>query len=276
MKKRHSKGGLAVHLFLSLLALGTLFPFVYIVLIAFGKNIVGTDALIPKEFTLANFRKLFTETHFLDWIGNSILVSLVTMALAVVLVGISVYVFSRLRFRGREGLFRFVLLIQVFPLMLSMVSIFRIFVALGILNDLKGLMIVYAAIASAGLVLLAKGFFDTIPYELDEAAMMDGATRFQTLRLVILPLARPMLAVVAVQSFVIAYNEYGIASTVMTSGIDSMPLAVGLQSMIINQYGTNWSLYCAAAVLGSVPMLILYYAMQKNFLGGLSEGAVKM
>lgn len=276
MKKRHCKGGFAVHLFLSLLALGTLFPFVYIVLIAFGKNIVGTDALIPKEFTLANFQKLFAETHFLDWIGNSILVSLVTMALSVVLVGISVYVFSRLRFRGREGLFRFVLLIQVFPLMLSMVSIFRIFVALGILNDLKGLMIVYSAIASAGLVLLAKGFFDTIPYELDEAAMMDGATRFQTLRLVILPLARPMLAVVAVQSFVIAYNEYGIASTVMTSGIDSMPLAVGLQSMIINQYGTNWSLYCAAAVLGSIPMLILYYAMQKNFLGGLSEGAVKM
>lgn len=276
MKNKHRRGGLAVHAFLLILAAGTVFPFVYIVLIAFGKNIVGTAALIPAEFTLDNFRNLFANTHFLDWMGNSILVSLVTMVLSVALVAVSVYVFSRLRFRGREGLFRFVLLIQVFPLMLSMVSIFRIFVALGLLNDLKGLMVIYSAVASAGLVLLAKGFFDTIPYELDEAAMMDGASRFQTLRLVILPLARPMLAVVAVQSFVIAYNEYAIASTVMTSGLDSMPLAVGLQSMIVNQYGTNWSLYCAAAVLGSVPMLILYYAMQKNFLGGLSEGAVKM
>jgi arabinogalactan oligomer/maltooligosaccharide transport system permease protein len=265
-----------VYVFLTFLALVTIFPFVYILLIAFGKNIVGTQALFPKEFTLEHFRRLFTETHFWDWIGNSLMVSSVTMLATVVLVSVSVYVFSRLRFRGKEKLFRFVLLIQVFPLMLSMVSIFRLFVALGLLNDLKGLILVYSAISSAGLVLMAKGFFDTIPFELDEAAMVDGASRFQILRYVILPLARPMLAVVAVQSFLIAYNEYGIASTVMTSGIDTMPLAVGLQSMTVNQYGTNWSLYCAAAVLGAVPMLILYYAMQRHFLGGLSEGAVKM
>jgi ABC-type maltose transport system permease subunit len=130
-------------------------------------------------------------------------------------------------------------------------------------------------VASAGLVLLAKGYFDTIPYELDEAAMVDGANKIQTLVHVILPLAKPMLAVVAVQSFIIAYNEYAIASTIMTSGLDAMPLSVGLQSMIINQYGTNWSLYCAAALLGSVPMLVLFYAMQRQFIGGLSEGAVK-
>ncbi len=277
MKKRYRNlKQLLAQTFLFVLAAITLTPFFYIVLIAFGKNIVGTSATIPRELTIANFERLFRETRFLDWVKNSLLVALVTMVVATVFVAVTVYVFSRLRFRGRQGLFKFILLIQIFPLMLSMVSIFRIFVSLGLLNDLKGLIIVNSTLASAGLVLLAKGYFDTIPYELDEAAMMDGATKLQTLVLVIMPLAKPMLAVVMIQSFVIAYNEYVIASTVMTQGLDTMPLAVGLQSMIAGQYGTNWSLYCAAALLGSIPMLLLFYSLQKYFIGGLTEGSVKM
>lgn len=277
MKKRYRNlKQLLTQTFLFVLAAITLTPFFYIVLIAFGKNIVGTSATIPRELTIANFERLFRETRFLDWVKNSLLVALVTMVVATVFVAVTVYVFSRLRFRGRQGLFKFILLIQIFPLMLSMVSIFRIFVSLGLLNDLKGLIIVNSTLASAGLVLLAKGYFDTIPYELDEAAMMDGATKLQTLVLVIMPLAKPMLAVVMIQSFVIAYNEYVIASTVMTQGLDTMPLAVGLQSMIAGQYGTNWSLYCAAALLGSIPMLLLFYSLQKYFIGGLTEGSVKM
>ena len=258
------------------MALVTILPFAYIIMIAFGKNIVGTSATIPTEFTFDNFNRLFAETEFLSWAMNSLVISLVTMVVATIFVSISVYVFSRLQFRGRRGLFQFILLIQIFPLTLSMVSIFRIFVALGLLNDLKGLIIVDSTISSAGLVLLAKGYFDTISYELDEAAMVDGANRFQILTKIIMPLAKPMLAVVAIQSFVIAYNEYVIASTVMTQGLDTMPLAVGLQSMITGQYGTNWSLYCAAAILGSVPMILLFYCLQKYFIGGLTEGSVKM
>lgn len=267
---------IVMHLFLVCLLIVTITPFAYIILIAFGKNIVGTSATIPKEFTLQNFQRLFTETKFINWIGNSLIISLMTMVIATLFVSITVYVFSRLRFRGQQKLFQFILLIQIFPLTLSMVSIFRIFVTLGILNDLKGLIIVNSTISAAGLVLLAKGYFDTIPYEIDEAAMMDGATKFQTLVKVILPLAKPMLAVVAIQSFVIAYNEYAIASTVMTQGLDTMPLAVGLQSMITGQYGTNWSMYCAAALLGSIPMILLFYSLQKYFIGGLTEGSVKI
>jgi arabinogalactan oligomer/maltooligosaccharide transport system permease protein len=274
-KVRQNRITPVIHALLLGLCAVTLLPFVYILLIAFGKNVVGTGTAIPTEFTFDNFRRLFIDTAFLDWIKNSIFVSLATMASAVILVSVTVYVFSRLRFRGRRQLFNFILLIQVFPLMLSMVSIFRIFVAFGLLNDLNGLIIVNATVSSAGLVLLAKGYFDTIPYELDEAAMMDGATKFQILKHIILPLAKPMLAVVAIQSFVIAYNEYAIASTIMTQGLDTMPLSVGLQSMIVGQYGTNWSLYCAASVLGSIPMILLFYSMQKYFIGGLTEGGVK-
>jgi ABC-type maltose transport system permease subunit len=93
--------------------------------------------------------------------------------------------------------------------------------------------------------------------------------------LLLIPLAKPMLAIVAIQSFVIAYNEYAIASTIMTQGLDTLPLAVGLQSMIFGQYSTNWSLYSAGAVLGSLPMIIIFYSLQKYFIGGLTDGGVK-
>ena len=197
------------------------------------------------------------------------------MVITVILVSVTVYVFSRLRFLGKEKMFNFLLLIQIFPLTLSMVSIFRIFVAIGLLNKMPGLIIIDSTLASAGLVMIAKGYFDTIPYDLDEAAVMDGATKLQILWKITLPLAKPMLAIVAIQSFVIAYNEYVIASAVMTTNILSMPLSVGLQSMIVGQFGINWSIYCAGAILGSIPMIILFYSLQKYFIGGLTEGGVK-
>ncbi|MDD4479217.1 MAG: ABC transporter permease subunit, partial [Mesotoga sp.] len=227
------------------------------------------------ELTLDNYTRLFSETRFMSWILNSLLLAAVTMVVAVLVVSICVYAFSRLRFYGRVGLFNFILLVQVFPLTLSMVSIFKIFVALGLLNKLEGLILADSAFASAGLVILAKGYFDTIPYSLDEAAMIDGAGKFKILTRITLPLAKPMIAIVAIQSFVIAYNEYVIASTVMTQKLEAMPLAVGLQSMIVGQFGINWSVYCAGAVLGSIPMLVLFYSLQKYFIGGLTEGSVK-
>ncbi len=272
-KRRFNK--VAVHLFLIVLAIVTITPFFYVVMISFGKNVIDTSTFVIDEFTFDNYLRLFSETRFFSWIRNSLILAFVTMLLAVVIVSVSVYVFSRLRFRGKTGLFNFILLVQIFPLTLSMVSIFKIFVTLGLLNRLQGLILADSAFASAGLILLAKGYFDTIPYSLDEAAMIDGANRFKILTRITLPLAKPMIAIIAIQSFVIAYNEYAIASTVMTQRLDSMPLAVGLQSMIVGQFGINWSLYCAGAVLGSIPIVVLFYSLQKYFIGGLTEGSVK-
>jgi ABC-type maltose transport system permease subunit len=184
-------------------------------------------------------------------------------------------VISRLKFYGRDRLFNSLLLIQIFPLTLSMVSIFSIFANFGLLNKPLGLILIDSTMASISLVMVAKGYFDTIPYEIDEAAKMDGANLRQILLKINLPLAKPMLAIVAIQSFVLSYNEYTIASTVMTDNIENMPLAVGLQSMIVGQYGINWGIYCAGAILGSIPMIILFYALQKYFIGGLTEGGVK-
>lgn len=273
MKKQRRHMG--THVFLAILAVSVLVPFLYIVLMAFGKNVSGVSALFPEEYTLDNFRKLLREHQFVRWLTNSLLLSGFTMCLSVILTSVTVYIMSRLKFAGKTYFFNGILLIQIFPLSLSMVSINKIFAEMGMLNKLWGLVLVDSVIASIGLVLLAKGFFDSIPYELDEAAMMDGANLRQVLWHVILPLVKPMLAIVAVQSFVLSYNEYVIASVVMTNGFESMPLAVGLQSLIAGQYGTNWGIYCATAVIGSLPMVILFYSLQKYFIAGLTEGGVK-
>lgn len=270
-RKRH----ICTYLLLTLLAISVLIPFVYIVLMAFGKNITGVTASLPSEFTLDNFSRLMSEHEFLRWLGNSLLVAGCTMVLSVILTSVTVYIMSRLKFAGKTRFFNGILLVQIFPLSLSMVSINRIFASFGMLNKLWGLVLIDSAMASMGLVLLARGFFDSIPYELDEAAMIDGANLWQVLLYVICPLVKPMLAIVAIQSFVLSYNEYVIANVVMTNGFSSMPLAVGLQSLIAGQYGTNWGVYCAAALLGSLPMVILFYSMQKYFIDGLTEGGVK-
>ncbi len=275
MKRKSQKDNVIIQILLFLLAIITLFPFAYILMIALGKNVISVNTLIPREFTLANFNKLLTNTAFSNWMTNSFIIAFSTMVISVILVSITIYVFSRLRFYWKDKLFNIILLIQIFPLTLSMVSIFKIFVELGLLNKIPGLIIINSTLASSGLIMLAKGYFDRIPYELDEAAMIDGASRIQILLKITLPLAKPMLAIVAIQSFIIAYNEYTIASAVMTTNVESLPLAVGLQSIITGQYGINWSLYCAGAVMGSIPMIILFYSLQKYFIGGLTEGGVK-
>ncbi|NLB85251.1 MAG: ABC transporter permease subunit [Acholeplasmataceae bacterium] len=282
VKKHYKKNNLktvsskiGVQIFLFVLAIITLIPFLYIILMSIGKDVISVNSKLPTEFTLNNFQNLFKATKFLNWMKVSFLVSGTTLVISVVLVSICVYVISRLKFYGRDRLFNSLLLIQIFPLTLSMVSIFSIFANFGLLNKPLGLILIDSTMASISLVMVAKGYFDTIPYEIDEAAKMDGANLRQILLKINLPLAKPMLAIVAIQSFVLSYNEYTIASTVMTDNIENMPLAVGLQSMIVGQYGINWGIYCAGAILGSIPMIILFYALQKYFIGGLTEGGVK-
>lgn len=264
------------HVFLVLLAVLVLIPFVYIVLISFGRDFLNVSGYGDLGFSLQYYVELFTETKYLFWLGNSILVAIATMAITVVVVGAASYVFSRLKFAGKEALFQIILLIQIFPLTLMLVSLFKIFAMFELINKLIGLVIIDSVIASAGLVLVARGYFDTIPYEIDEAAMIDGANRFQILVRITFPLVKPILCIVAIQSFVLTYNEYAIASMLITSGAEHMTVAVGLQSLINGQLQQNWGMYCAGAVLASLPILILFYALQKYFIGGLTDGGVKL
>ena len=265
-----------LHIFLIFIAVTIILPFLAIIAVSFSKDVlVATSNFFANEFTLDNYKAVFAEYRFVNWIWNSIYLALGTMIISLFVTSISVFALSRLRFKGSKRLFSTILLVQVFPLTLSMVSIYKIFSTFDLLDKIEGLMLSNSVMAAAGMVLLAKGYYDSIPMDLDEAAKIDGVGVFSLFFKIILPLVKPILAIVAIQSFVLAYNEYVIASVVMTGGFKSMPLAVGLQSMIEGQYGINWSRYCAAATMGSIPMIVLFYSLQKYFIGGLAEGGVK-
>jgi len=265
-----------VNLFLLVFALTVIVPILYMIVISFGENIMSLDTgVLPQKFTLNNYYALFIKHQFVDWIRNSLIISLGTMVLTTIFTSLGAYTFSRLDFYGKKIAFNAILLIQIFPLALSMVAIHQILSALGLLNKIISLVFVNTVMALPGSILLAKGYFDTIPKELEESAFVDGANKGIVLIMIIIPLVKPILAVIAVQSFVLAYNEYVIANVVMTGGFKSMPLAVGLRSMFEGQYGINWPRYCAAALIGSLPMVVLFFTSQRYFISGLTEGSVK-
>lgn len=217
---------------------------------------------------------------FLLWLLNSIIVSGSAAVITVFLSALMAYPFSRLRFPGRKYGLISILLIQMFPTMMSMVALYLLLNYIGQflpflgLNSLGGLTFLYIGGGIAFNSWLIKGFFDTIPTELEEAAMVDGATRFQTFWRIVLPLSAPVLAVTVILSFIGNYGDYILASIIM-SGIDHYTFAVGLQSFSTSQYSTNWGLMTTAALIGMIPILILFLSLQRFIVGGLTQGSVK-
>ncbi|MGE5599186.1 MAG: sugar ABC transporter permease [Bacteroidota bacterium] len=245
-------------------------------------NTVAGQRLIPKNASLINFTRLFDRTQqpFTSWYYNTFKVALVTAALVVVLTALAGYAFSRLRFKGRRsGLFA-LLLIQMFPQMLALVAIYLIIFWIGQylpafgLDTHGGLILVYLGGAMGMNVWLVKGYFDTIPRSLEESAMIDGASPLQILTRIIAPLARPILAVTFFLQFMGTYSEFVMARVLLSSS-DKLTMAVGLQTFIADQYAKRWGVFAAAAVLGAIPVLILFWILQKQLVSGLTRGAVR-
>ncbi|BBJ29020.1 sugar ABC transporter permease [Athalassotoga saccharophila] len=214
------------------------------------------------------------------WLLNSIIVSGSAAVITVFLSALMAYPFSRLRFRGRKYGLIGILLIQMFPTMMAMVALYlllnfigKFFPFLG-LNTLGGLTFLYIGGGIAFNSWLIKGFFDTIPMELEEAAMVDGATRYQTFWRIILPLSAPVLAVTMILGFIGNYGDYILASIVMT-GLNNYTFAVGLQTFSTGAYSTNWGLMTTAALIGMIPILVLFLSLQRFIVGGLTQGSVK-
>ena len=284
MYRRHSFfRGLWRHAVLLIFVLFALFPILWVVSASFNPaNTLVGQSLIPKNASLANYREIFTSEQYpiALWIKNSIVIGLITSALVVVMTSLAAYAFSRFRFKGRrEGLFAS-LLVQVFPQMLAAVSIYllvlsigKIFPALGI-NTHAGLIMVYLGGAMGVNAWLMKGYFDTIPTSLEESAMIDGASPFQAYYMIILPLARPILAVIFLLQFIGTYSEFILASILISSS-EKYTLAVGLQLFIQDQYASRWGVFSAASVLGALPIVILFMFLQKYLVSGLTSGAVK-
>lgn len=258
-------------------------PVLWVVSAAFTTNpTISSGNLLPREPTTENFTTLFDnpDQPYLRWYVNTMLLATVVAFFTVLIAAGAAYAFSRFRFRGRKVGMIFLLLVQMFPQFLAIVAIYLImaqvsdvFSAFG-LDTLTGLGLVYLGGAMGVNAWLIKGFFDTIPFEIDESAKVDGATHGQVFWGIILPLAAPVLAVVGLLSFIFTINEFIIASSLLQSP-QNKTLAVGLQGFISQQYSENWGPFAAGALLAAIPVVILFIFLQKFIVGGLTQGSVK-
>lgn len=260
-----------------------LLPVLYVVSAALNplNSLVG-QGLFPSRITLANFERLFTNPliPFPRWILNSVIVSGISSVAIVALTALAAYSFSRFRYRGRRGGLIALVVVQLFPNMLAFVALFLLMQSIGTvvpmlgLNTLGGLILVYVGGALGFNTWLMKAYFDTVPYDLDESALVDGASHFQAFRHVVLPLVRPILAVIAILSFIGTYSDFILARVLLT-GTENYTLAVGLTLFIQGRYATEWGAFAAAALVGALPIMVTFLLLQRQLIGGLALGGVK-
>jgi ABC-type maltose transport system permease subunit len=285
-----------------------LFPVVIIISAAFDpSNSVSSQTLFSRV-TLDNFDKIFNDPTrpFVRWMFNSVYISLVSTILTLIICAFGAYALSRFRYAGRRVTMLTVLIVQVFPNLLAMVALYLFIKMLGEifpLNDIGnsllknsdifsqifgrlalmfypgldshfGLILIYVGGAAGFNTWLVKGYFDTVPRDLDESALVDGATQFQTFWMIILPLVRPILAVTAVLSFIGTFSDFLLAA-ILIKDQQQYTFAVGLSFIINGQYGKEWGVFAAGSLIGAIPIVILYLLVQRQIAGGLTAGAVK-
>ncbi|MGE0395618.1 MAG: sugar ABC transporter permease [Kofleriaceae bacterium] len=244
-----------------------------------GRQFSLSISPIPSEVTGDHFSELFTkrgangELLFLRHALNSIITAVATTVVGVVLSCTAAYALSRFRFPGRKMGLSMFLVVQMFPATLLLLPLYVILDKLGLLNSILGLVLVYSTTAIPFCVWTLKGYFDSLPRELEEAARIDGASPWMIFRRIILPLSRPAIAVTALFSFMTAWNEFIMASTFMTDE-RKYTLPVLIQQSV-TEFSADWGLFAAGAVITSVPVMIAFYVLQKYLVGGLTAGAVK-
>ena len=273
---RHAVGVVAVAF--------ALFPLVWMISASFDTlGSLSAQKLIPDNIGLDNFRTLFgnPDQPYLKWLRNSIVISASNAVLQMFIGATAAYALSRFRFKGRKLTLMTILVVQMFPQLLAATAIFLMladlvksipFLALG---QTSALIIVFAGGALGINAWMLKGFYDTIPSEIDESAKVDGASHAQIYFRIILPLARPVLAVITLLSFIGTMNEFLITSVILGGNQNAITLAVGMQQYIDGQYNAHWGPFAAGALIASVPVMILFLYLQKHVVSGLTAGANK-
>ena len=280
-----------VYIILTVMVLIWIFPIVYLVMQSFrGEPGISTSYLIPKQWTFDNYIRLFVETDpktgavlpmdemrfpYLRWILNTLLVAVLSCVISTLIILMVSYALSRLRFKSRKMLLNMGLILGMFPGFMSMAAVYAIMEIFGLKQQLIALVIVYSAGAGLGYQ-FAKGFFDTIPRSLDEAAKIDGATRNQIFWVIILPLSKPIIVYTALTTFIGPWTDYIFVSYFMKDNKDNWTVALGLWNMLGNQTMADWfTVFCAGAVLIAIPITILFVIMQRFYVAGVTGGAVK-
>ncbi|MDX8361522.1 sugar ABC transporter permease [Cytobacillus sp. IB215316] len=240
-----------------------------------GMSLSGSS-IIPENATLDHYRYLFNpaQSDYLKWYWNSVKVSTLTMAFSVIMVSITAYSFSRYRFVGRKnGLLAF-LILQMIPNFAALIAIFVLALVTNLLDTHLGLILVYVGGQIPMNTWLMKGYLDTIPKDLDESARIDGASHLRVFFQIILPLAKPIIAVVALFTFIAPFADFIMASVLLRSE-EKFTLAVGLYNMVAKQFGNEFTKFAAGSVLIAIPISVLFLSFQKYFVSGLTAGGTK-
>ena len=260
-----------------------LFPLYLVVITSFNESgSLKITSFIPTEISFANYKLLFTDERipYMTWMKNSLVIASFVAVVSVVVGAASAFAFSRLKFKGKKAGIQILLLIQMFPAILALSAVYvimeRVYTfapGLG-LGTQAGLILIYLGGAMGVNIWLLKGFVDSIPTELDEAAKIDGATPVQTYWLIFIPLAAPVLAVVALLSFIGTFNEFILARLFLVD-MESRTVAVGLQQFIGGQFSENWGPFAAGSIIASIPIVIIFLSLQRYIISGLTAGSVK-
>ena len=271
-------GNAVIYVILCIMTVVWLFPFFGIVMESFKVNTTAMDGeLFPEVFGLDNYIRLFTKTDFPIWLRNTALMGVATAFFQTFFVLSMSYTLSRLRFKGRKTLMNLMLILGMFPGFLTMILIYKVFSDLGLTMEMApvGLVIVYCASSGMGYY-ISKGFFDTIPKTLDEAARVDGATRMQVFYKVIMPLSKPIVIYTILMGFMAPWGDFMTAMYIIHENSAGMSVAVGMYEWLSKtMLNSNYTMFCAAGVVVAVPVTTVFLCLQKYYVEGVTGGAVK-
>lgn len=276
-KKRRKVKLILLNMLFIILCIGSMIPIIYALSVSLdGKNdlLSSSFSIIPNNFTLANYEKVFIEEPFLMWMKNSLILVVSTVVISMCIAVPAAYAFSRFRFVGRKTVLYILLLLNAFPTILSMFAIYRLLRPFGLINSYTGLVIIYVGTMATFGIWNMKGYFDTIPKEIEQAGRIDGCNDFQVVTRLVLPLAKPAIVVTCVMILIFVWNEYIFAVTFLSEP-SKYTLAGGLYSLQATQYTRNWPIFSASSIAVSIPVLIIFFAMQRYMVAGLTIGGVK-
>ncbi len=280
MNKKQIREGIgltALNIFFIVLCFVTLIPILYALTVSLsGQNsLLSSDfSFIPKDFTLDNYKEVIFGEDILTWFKNTVFLAVITVSLSLLIAVPAAYCFSRRRFPGRKTILKCLVLLNSFPAILSMFAIYRLLRPMGLVNHRVGLILVYTGTMAVFSLWNTKGYFDTIPTEIEEAAKIDGASDIQVVLKIVMPLAKPSIITTALQVLIYVWNEYIYATTFMT-GESKYTLAAGLNSLQATEMTGSWPVFAAASITVSIPVLIIFFKCQKYMTSGLTAGGVK-
>ncbi len=288
-KSVQNKLGISIRLLIAvILILFSIFPILWVISASLNPTgTLATQTLIPKNPGFGNYKELVSmdQFPFWFWLLNSLKIASITSVISLAITTLAGYAFSRFRFKGRQTMLKVILLLNVFPGLLALVATFLMVSQIGDVLTINGkeiigldnhltLILVYLGGSMGINIWLMKGYLDTIPRDIDESAMVEGASNWQIFTQLILPLLRPILVVIAILNFISTYGEFVLARILLRSN-ETYTLMVGLQIFAGAQFQQRWGVFAAGALMGAVPIMAIYLILQDQIVGGLTQGAVK-